>query len=92
MKTARPEQGQAKPEISEAFLTKRQRIMERVRQASFAGRRVRVEPKDALMREILRHPTAGFFRGAGAAEWPLDKFTQRRLRDGDIRLAADQRR
>ena len=63
-----------------------------LRENSRAGKRLRVEPKNDLMRQILRHPTAGFFRGAGAAEWPDDKFTHRRLKDGDIKLAADQRR
>jgi hypothetical protein len=77
---------------SEAFLTKRERIMAKLRENSRAGKRLRVEPKNDLMRQILRHPTAGFFRGQGAAEWPDDTFTHRRLRDGDIKLAADQRR
>jgi hypothetical protein len=77
---------------SQQFLTKRERILARVREHQTAGGRLRVEPKDDLMRSILRHPTAGFFRGVGAAEWPDDVFTQRRLRDGDIKLAADQRK
>jgi hypothetical protein len=86
----RPEHEKRQP--SEAFLSKRDRIMAKIREHSAAGRRVRVEPKNDLMREILRHPTAGFFRAQGAAEWPDDKFTQRRLKDGDIKLAAEQRR
>jgi hypothetical protein len=76
---------------SQQFLTKRERVLARVRENNTAGRRLRVEPANDVMREILRHPTAGFFRGKGAAEWPDDKFTQRRLRDGDIKLAEDQR-
>jgi hypothetical protein len=88
--TQRPERDERQP--TEAFLTKRERIMAKVRAMSGAGRRLRVEPKNDLMRQILRHPTAGFFRGQGAAEWPDDKFTHRRLKDGDIKLAADQRR
>ena len=82
---------QAEQRPSEAFLSKRERIMAKIRDRSGGGR-LRVEPKNDLMREILRHPSAGFFRGAGAAEWPDDQFTQRRLRDGDIKLAADQRK
>jgi hypothetical protein len=74
------------------FLTKRERILARIREHQTAGGGLRVEPKNDLMRQILRHPSAGFFRGQGAAEWPDDVFTQRRLRDGDIRLAADQRK
>jgi hypothetical protein len=88
--TQRPEHEERRP--SEAFLSKRDRILAKMRENSRAGARLRVEPKNDLMREILRHPTAGFFRGQGAAEWPDDKFTQRRLKDGDIKLAADQRR
>jgi hypothetical protein len=88
--TQRPEHEERRP--SEAFLSKRDRILAKMRENSRAGARLRVEPKNDLMREILRHPTAGFFRGQGAAEWPDDKFTQRRLRDGDIKLASDQRR
>ena len=42
------------------------------------------------MREHLRHPSgANLLRGE--AEWPLDAFTMRRIRDGDIALADDQR-
>jgi hypothetical protein len=88
--TQRPEHEERQP--TEAFLSKRERIMAKLRENSRAGRRLRVEPKNDLMRQILRHPTAGFFRGQGAAEWPDDKFTHRRLKDGDIKLAADQRR
>jgi len=46
--------------------------------------RVKVVPKDAVVRKIMVHPTAGGFRAEGYAEWPLDSFTQRRLDDGDI--------
>jgi hypothetical protein len=88
--TQRPEPEERRP--SEAFLTKRERLLAKLRENSRAGKRLRVEPKNDLMRQILRHPTAGFFRGVGAAEWPDDKFTHRRLKDGDITLAADQRR
>jgi hypothetical protein len=88
--TQRPKHEERRP--SEAFLSKRERILAKMRENSRAANHLRVEPKNDEMRLILRHPTAGFFRGVGAAEWPDDKFTQRRLRDGDIRLAADQRR
>jgi hypothetical protein len=88
--TQRPEREERQP--TEAFLSKRERIMAKVRANSRVGRWLRVEPKNDLMRQILRHPTAGFFRGQGAAEWPDDTFTHRRLKDGDIKLAADQRR
>jgi hypothetical protein len=89
--TQRPEREERQP--TEAFLTKRERIMAKVREMSRAGRRLRVEPKNDELRLILRHPTTGFFpQHGGSAEWPDDKFTHRRLKDGDITLAADQRR
>jgi hypothetical protein len=52
--------------------------------------RVRVVPANQDMRRILRHPTAGAFRSAGAAEWPMDTYTHRRLEDGSITLAEDE--
>jgi hypothetical protein len=32
----------------------------------------------------LKHPRAGGFPKSGGAEWPDDRFTKRRLADGDI--------
>lgn len=40
--------------------------------------------EEKRMRDIIRHPSAGGFRAEGGADWPLDQFTMRRLRDGDI--------
>jgi hypothetical protein len=48
---------------------------------------VRVEPADDNMRRLLKHPRAGGFRSEGSIEWPNDTFTQRRLREGSIKLA-----
>ena len=79
-------------EPSQQFMTKREQMLARIREGNTAGKRLRVEPKNDLMRQILRHPTGGIFRETGAAEWPDDTFTQRRLADGDIRLASDQRK
>jgi hypothetical protein len=45
---------------------------------------------DAQMRELIRHPTAGLFRDKGGAAWPMDQFTMRRIRDGDIKMMEDQ--
>jgi hypothetical protein len=71
--------------------SKRLEERERIREATMVPN-VRVEPGSDTMRRILRHPSAGGFRSVGGAEWPDDTFTQRRLRDGDITLAKDQRR
>jgi hypothetical protein len=47
---------------------------------------VRVQPANADMRRLLKHPKAGGFRGEGSMEWPDDMFTRKRLRDGDITI------
>jgi hypothetical protein len=51
--------------------------------------RVRVVPTRSALRNILVHPNGMKFRREGSVEWPLDTFTQRRLRDGDIRIVED---
>jgi len=49
---------------------------------------VRVTPRDENIRKLLRHPLRGRgFPSTGSVEWPLDTFTRRRLRDGDVTLA-----
>ena len=45
---------------------------------------VRVVPRDADMRRVLKHPTGGGFRKEGGATWPDDRFTKRRLMDGTV--------
>lgn len=56
--------------------------------------RVRVEPTNEALRHVLRHPNGMAFRPQGTVEWPWDRFTQRRLRDGSIRVVeqADARK
>jgi hypothetical protein len=48
--------------------------------------RVRVLPANDDLRRILKHPRAMKFRSTGSVEWPYDKFTQRRLREGSITI------
>jgi hypothetical protein len=45
---------------------------------------MKVFPKNDDVRRVLYHPTAGKFRAEGAADWPDDSFTNRRIKDGDI--------
>jgi hypothetical protein len=46
---------------------------------------VRVIPRDEGIRKLLRHPLRGRgFPSTGSVEWPLDTFTRRRIRDGDV--------
>jgi hypothetical protein len=49
-------------------------------------RRVRVEPTTEQLREVLAHPNGMRFRKEGSVEWPFDRYTQRRLREGSIRI------
>jgi hypothetical protein len=50
---------------------------------------VRVTPANDTMRRLLKHPRAGGFPKEGAAEWPDDRFTKRRIADGDIKAEAN---
>ena len=50
---------------------------------------VRVTPANDTMRRLLAHPRAGGFPKEGAAEWPDDRFTKRRIADGDIKAEAE---
>ena len=47
---------------------------------------VQVTPTKEDYRRVLKHPRAGGFPKSGSAAWPLDRFTERRLRDGDIKV------
>jgi hypothetical protein len=49
--------------------------------------RVRVEPTKEEYRQ-LSHPNGMKFRKEGSVEWPFDRFTQRRLADGSIKIVA----
>lgn len=52
--------------------------------------RVRVLPANDDLRKKLYHPTGRIgFLDHGSVEWPLDGFTQRRLRDGSITIEGD---
>jgi hypothetical protein len=52
--------------------------------------RIRVTPATEEIRRVLRHPRGMAFRSSGSVEWPMDSFTSRRLRDGDITKAEDR--
>jgi hypothetical protein len=56
-------------------------------------RRVRVMPLNDAIRATIRHPVTGMrFPETGSAEWPLDVFTKRRLREGCVTLADEPQR
>jgi hypothetical protein len=50
--------------------------------------RVRVEPTKPEYRDVLEHPNGMAFRKEGSVEWPFDRWTKRRLREGAIRIVA----
>jgi hypothetical protein len=51
---------------------------------------VKVVCPDETLRKVLKHPRGGGFpTGGGAAEWPDDRFTQRREADGDITVTRE---
>jgi len=48
---------------------------------------VRVLPRDDEVRRVLKHPIRRIgFPKTGSVEWPNDRFTRRRLRDGSVTL------
>lgn len=51
-------------------------------------KRVRVVPRDDVIRRDIRHGVSGarFPESEGSVEWPFDQFTKRRLRDGTVTL------
>lgn len=73
---------QDKPEKS-LRLQRREERMDFVRKAK-EPRKVRVTPAREELRKLLKHPNAGGFRSSGSVEWPLDTFTKRRIKDGDV--------
>jgi hypothetical protein len=53
--------------------------------------RVRVIPTNDELRKVLKHPTGNIgFLETGSVEWPLDGFTQNRIRDGDVTIEERQ--
>jgi hypothetical protein len=64
---------------------------ERLAQIAAAKRipRVRVVATRPELVGILQHSNGMRLRSTGSTEWPLDSFTRRRLKDGDIHIVAD---
>lgn len=65
---------------------KRRKERQEFARKALTPRRVRVSPRDDEMRRLMKHPRAGGFRETGSAEWPLDTFTKRRIREGSVTL------
>ena len=47
---------------------------------------VRVEPATDVLRRALKHPRGHAFTAEGSVEWPLDRFTHRRIADGSVKV------
>jgi len=47
---------------------------------------VLVEPTSDEYRKFIKHPNGTRFPESGAAKWPLDQFTQRRIKDGSVKV------
>lgn len=53
---------------------------------------IQVEPTRDDYRKHLKHPNGkGFPEGSGAANWPDDRFTRRRIADGSVKAVEHQR-
>jgi hypothetical protein len=48
--------------------------------------RVRVEPTSEEYRRAIKHPNGMAFRPQGSVEWPNDRFTQRRIAEGSVKI------
>jgi hypothetical protein len=89
VKAAQIAQRKANQQIRRTEMQSRQAGPDRLAAIAAANKApvVRVIPRDPVTRKWLKHePTKIAFRNEGSVEWPLDKFTLRRLRDGDITI------
>src|SRR3954451_16673660 len=95
MKMSQQTSQQTSPTDNPALDIRLKRIAER--KASLAARmpkrqRVRVTPRDDSVRAAMKHPSGLGFAQSGSVEWPLDRFTRRRLADGAITRAPNQQK
>jgi hypothetical protein len=62
----------------------REHLGRRVVRKPFKPPGIRVVPKNEKIRKWIVHPNGVGFRAEGGVEWPHDRFTLRRLADGDV--------
>jgi hypothetical protein len=75
--------------LTEGKSVRFKRRMDRVERTNMSEDipKVRVLPKNDEFRKFLVHPLGNIgFRETGSVEWPLDQFTLRRIRDGDVTI------
>jgi len=51
-----------------------------------------VEPTKDEYRATLHHPNGAKFPASGSAEWPHDRFTNRRIADGSVKVVGEHAR
>jgi hypothetical protein len=50
---------------------------------------VKVIPATDEIRKYVKHPTGIKFGKSGPAEWPMDGFTRKRIREGAVKLEGE---
>jgi hypothetical protein len=76
-------------DVDAGMIARSQHIAERrARARSVASSpRVRVLPRDETIRKYISHQPSGIaFPATGSVEWPNDRFTQRRVAEGDVTI------
>lgn len=51
---------------------------------------MKVKARDDVIAKSIKHPSGVKFGADGTAHWPDDRFTKRRIRDGDITAVDDE--
>ena len=86
---AETEQAEANPALAERGKRRKARLNALASARPVAS--VRVTPRDDDMRRVLKHPNGMAFRDdGGSVEWPLDRFTRRRIRDGSVTVVEEK--
>jgi hypothetical protein len=84
----KPDTSSPRPEENPALKLRGLRRKARMAASARPRRGVRVAPANDNMRRVLKHPTGARFPATGSAEWPDDRFTRRRIREGSIVVVA----
>jgi hypothetical protein len=74
-----------RPEANPALERRGQHRKARMAAAHKPRTGIRVTAANDDFRRVLKHPSGiGFPQGGGSVEWPDDRFTRRRIRDGSV--------
>jgi hypothetical protein len=50
---------------------------------------MKVQAKNANVARVITHPNGAAFDADGISHWPVDQFTLRRIKDGDVTAVAE---